>query len=148
MTAPRFIAASLIAPAAPVLLVVALCLPMRLSEIPFLALAVGVVTYGHAALLGVPVAWFLARKNALTLWRVVGAAFLVGAMPIGASNLYQDVVVVPGFSSGGVGIQDRERMASAIRTAAIVGTLQCGLLGAASGFIWWLIAKPRSRPRG
>ena len=106
-----------------------------------------VVTYAHALLLGIPIACVLGRRNALTLPRVVFAAFLVGAMPFGAFTLYQEATMPPGagYSANGIVIREAGRLTSAGWRQAVLSILQLGALGAAAGLVWWAIARPRSR---
>ena len=139
--------AFLVAPATPALIFVALAAlanaPLA-SVWPMLAL-VSVVTYAHALVLGLPVAWLLNRSSSLTLLRVVVAAFLIGALPFGALTLYQEATIPrgAGYSENGVVLRDDGRLTPAGVKNAVLGVLELGGLGLAAGIIWWLIARPR-----
>lgn len=144
----RFFAAFLVAPAVPALLFVFPGLLAGGSSVLSIFVLTSFVTYAHALVLGAPIAWLLARSRLLTRWRVVGAAFIVGALPFGGLMVYQESTMPPGagHTSNGVVLREDGRLTSAGVRSTVLGVLQCGLLGAATGFVWWLIAKPR--PQG
>ena len=145
----RFVTAFLVAPAGPAVLFTVPGLFLGGSGVVGVFLITCLVTYTHAAVLGAPVAWFLARKNSLTLWRVVGASFLVGAVPFAGLNFYIETTMPPGAgaTSNGVVMRQDGRLTNAGLRSAALSVIQCGLLGAATGLIWWFIAKPRTGRR-
>jgi hypothetical protein len=142
----RFFTAFLIAPLAPVLLFVIPSLLTGGSGVLGILLLASFVTYAHALILGAPVACLLVWRKQLTLWRVVGAAFLIGALPFAGFSLYQESTMSPGagYISNGVALRENGHLTNAGLRSAVFSVLQCGLLGSATGFVWWLIA--RSQP--
>ena len=142
----RFVAAFLVAPAAPALLTSA---PVLLTAAPsFLVvfLLACFVTYTHAIVLGLPAALLLGRARPLGLWRVLGAAFLIGVLPFGAFNLYHELTMSPGagYTANDVVLREDGRLTGAGLANLAAGILQCGVLGAVAGLVWWLIAVPRA----
>lgn len=146
MDSHRFAAAFLVAPAAPAFIFVIPSLFLGGSGVLAFFYLACLVTYAHAAILGLPAAWLLARSQRLTAWRVVGAAFVVGALPFAILNIYQEATMPAGagYSANGVVLREDGRLTIAGVKSVIFGVMQCGLLGAASGVVWWLIAKPRA----
>lgn len=147
MNWPRLVVAFVIAPAVPALLLAILGLLTSGSGVLAVLLVACLATYAHAVVLGVPTVWLLARSKLFTLWHVVGAAFLVGALPFGAFTVYQESTfpLGAGYTSNGVVLRDDGHLTSAGLRSAVFDVLQCGFLGAATGFVWWLIALPRRR---
>ena len=141
--------AFVVAPATPALITV---IPALFTDTPVqsvwgMFMLVSIVTYAHAVVLGVPAALLLSRKGTLTWFRVVGAAFLIGALPLGALTLYQEFTIPPGagYEANGVVLRTDGRLTSAGQKSAIFGVLQGGGFGAATGLVWWFIARPRAR---
>ncbi len=111
------------------------------------AVLVSFVTYAHAIVLGLPFTWLLSRDSPLTWLRVVIAAFLIGAVPFGSLMLYQEITISPGsgYVSNGEVLREDGRLTIAGLRSTIFGVLQTGGLGAITGFVWWLIARPKTR---
>ena len=105
------------------------------------------VTYTHAIVLGLLSAWLLGRRSPLTWLRVVITAFLIGAIPFGSLTLYQELTISPGWGyvSDGVVLREEGRLTSAGLRSAGFGVLQAGGLGAVTGLVWWLMARPKTR---
>lgn len=147
MNWPRVVVAFLVAPATPALIAVLPGLLTGGSGVLAVFVLACVVTYAHAVVLGAPTAWLLARSKLMTPWHVVGAAFLIGTLPFGAFTVYQESTMSPGagYTSNGVVLREDGRLTSAGVRSAVFGVLQCGLLGATSGLVWWLLAAPRGQ---
>jgi hypothetical protein len=146
----RFTAAFLFAPSVPALIFVAPALWMGAPPASAWSVfvLVSVVTYAHAIVLGVPSTfWLLSRRTSLTWLRVVVAAFLIGALPLGVLTLYQESTIPlgTGYEANGVVHRDNGRLTSAGLQSAVLGVLQVGGLGAVTGLVWWLIARPKKR---
>jgi hypothetical protein len=147
MNRTRILAAFLIAPAIPSLFTV---MPGLLAGAPVpnvwsMFVLASFVTYAHAVVLGLPAAWILSRGSPLTLLRVVGAAFVIGVLPFGSFMLYQELTMPPGagYEANGVVLRHDGRLTSAGLRDAVAGVLQGGVFGAATGLVWWLIAKAK-----
>lgn len=149
MNRSRLVAAFLIAPATPGLIYVspALFVGTPLASAWTMLASVGIVAYAHALILGLPIAWLLSRGKALTLLRVVLAAFLIGALPFGSLMLYQESIMPPGsgYTENGVVLRDDGHLTQAGMTNAVLGVLQLGGLGAAAGMVWWFFAITKRR---
>jgi hypothetical protein len=146
MNWPRFLVAFLVAPAAPALLFVIPGLLTSGSGVLAIFLIASIVCYAHGIALGVPVAWLLAHSKSLTLLRVVSAAFFIGALPFAGFTVYQELTMPPGagYISNGAVLREDGRLTSAGLRSTVFGVLQCGLLGATAGLLWWMIAGPRT----
>lgn len=141
MIRTRLLLAFALAPAIPAAIVV---LPgfffgASVSDVASFFCVVSVVTYGHTILLGAPLALLLIRLRRLNLRHVLVAAFLAGAVPIGAFVLYQEITMPPGsgYESNSVILRADGRLTPAGLISAITGVLQCGLLGLVAGLGWW-----------
>ncbi len=149
MNWPRVITAFVIAPVMPaaIFVVPALLTGTPLASTWAAVVMVCFVTYVHAIILGLPSAWLLGRRSPLTRLRVVIAAFLIGAIPFGSLTLYQELTISPGWGyvSNGVVLREEGRLTSAGLGSALFGVLQAGGLGAVTGLVWWLIARPKTR---
>jgi hypothetical protein len=151
MSRTRFIAAFMVAPATPALIAVVpgLLMGAPLPSAWTMFALVSLVTYAHAVGLGLPAAWLLSRGSSLTLLRAVGAAFVIGVLPLGGLVVYQELTMPPGagYEANGVVLRDDGRLTGAGLRSAVSGVVQGGALGAATGLVWWLIARPRARKR-
>ena len=141
--------AFIIAPATPGLIFV---IPAMFSGTPQASLwsvflLVSVVAYAHAIVLGLPTAFLIYRFSSFNWLRIVIAAFLVGALPFGALTLYQKATLPPGsgYTSDGVVLEEDGHMTSAGVRSAVWGIFGAGGLGAVSGLVWWLIARPEKK---
>jgi hypothetical protein len=145
----RLFSALLVAPATPALVTAAPGLLSGASATSVLSIfaVASFVTYAHAVVLGVPAAWLLGRSSPLTLPRVVIAAFLIGALPLCGFTLHQEITMPLGaaYEANGVVIRDDGRLTSAGLRDAVAGVLMAGAFGAATGLVWWLIAKAKLR---
>jgi hypothetical protein len=77
----------------------------------------------------------------------VVAAFVIGVLPFGGFTLYQESTTPPGagYEANGVVLRNNGHLTSAGMRNAILGVLQLGGLGAVTGLVWWLIARPKAR---
>ena len=145
----RVFAAFLFAPVVPaaIFVVPTLLMGAPVSSALSVAVLVSFVTYAHAIVLGLPFTWLLSRDSPLTWLRVVIAAFLIGAVPFGSLMLYQEITISPGsgYVSNGEVLREDGRLTIAGLRSTIFGVLQTGGLGAITGFVWWLIARPKTR---
>lgn len=145
----RVFAAFLLAPVVPVAMFVvpALFMGTTVSSALSIAVLISFVTYAHAIVLGLPWTWLLSRRRPLTLLRVVVAAFLIGAVPFGSLTLYQEITISPGsgYVSNGEVLRADGSLTTAGLRSAIFGVLQTGGLGALTGLVWWVIARPKTR---
>src|SRR5262249_47943954 len=103
----------------------------------------GLVTYGHAILLGIPMAIVLVRLQRLTLPRVLGAGFLIGAIPYTGLIIYNEVTMPPGasYSANLEVLRIDGHLTRKGWVSMIDGIVLCGVLGIATGLVWWWIAK-------
>lgn len=151
MNRARFFAAFMVAPVTPAFIVVvpALLMGAPLPSAWTMFALVGLVTYAHAIALGLPAVWLLSRGSSLTLLRAVGAAFVIGVLPLGGLVLYQELTMPPGagYEANGVVLRDDGRLTGAGLWSAVSGVLQGGALGTVTGLVWWLIAMPQARKR-
>jgi hypothetical protein len=145
----RVFAAFLFAPVVPAAIFVVpnLLMGATVSNALSIVVLVSFVTYAHAIILGLPSAWLLSRGSPLTWLRVVVAAFLIGAVPFGALTLHQGITFSSGsgYVSNGEVLREDGRLTIAGLRSAILGVLQTGGLGAITGLVWWLIARPKTR---
>jgi hypothetical protein len=145
----KFLLAFIVAPLTPAVILVA---PAMVSGVPLssvnsMFVLVCVVTYAHALVLGCPVAWLISRFAALSLLRVVAAAFLIGAAPFGSFMLYQELTTPSGagYTANGVVLKKDGHLTNAGIWNAVFGVLGLGGLGMTAGLVWWLIAKPKKQ---
>jgi hypothetical protein len=106
-------------------------------------LAIGcIVAYAHAILLGIPIAVVLFRMRRLSLAHVLGAAFLIGAVPFAAWTLYTEVTMPPGISY--VSNLEMLRVDGQLTrkgwVSIIDSIVMTGLLGMVTGLTWWWIS--------
>jgi len=144
MTPFRLALAFILAPAVPA---IAYCLPGIVFGAPLDSLfsvfiSTSVVTYGHAILLGIPTAVVLTRLNRLTLFRVLGAAFLIGALPFAALVTYNEITMAPGLSSEFNFVPRRidGHLTRAGWVSIIDGVVMCGIFGMIAGVVWWWVS--------
>ena len=149
MNSTKLVAAFLVAPALPALIIAvpALWMNTLLASVWSMFMLVSIVTYAHAIILGLPATWLLSRCGPLTWLRVIAAAFLIGALPFAGLTLYQESTIPPGagYEANGVVLRDDGRLTSAGMRSAVLGVLQLGVLGAMTGLVWWLIARPKTQ---
>lgn len=144
MSPLRLSLAFILAPAVPVVLY---CLPGLFAGesinrlLPFFYFG-SVVTYAHAIVLGVPAALVLGRFRRLTLARVLGTAFLIGALPFTGWTIYNEVTMPPG--AGYTVNSEVLRVDGQLTRSGWISVFQgiglCGLLGLAAGLFWWWIS--------
>jgi hypothetical protein len=145
MSALRLTFAFILAPLVPVAVY---CAPSLLFDANINALLAvvwisGLVTYGHAILLGIPAAIVLVRLRRLTLPRVLGAAFLIGAIPYTVWTIYNEVTMPPGgsFTANFEVLRIDGHLTRKGWVSIIDGIVLCGVLGMATGLVWWWIAR-------
>ena len=145
----QIFAAFFIAPALPgfVLAGAAIWMGTPISSAGSMLVLASIVTYAHAVVLGLPTAWLLYRYGPPTWVRVVVAAFLIGALPFACLTLYQESTISPGegYEANGVVLRQDGHLTDAGMRSAILGVLQLGGVGAITGLLWWLIARPKTR---
>jgi hypothetical protein len=160
MTPIRVALAFIVAPAIPA---AALSIPELLfgatlkSTFPIFIL-VSIVTYSHAILLGIPTVFILTRLHRLTLIRVLGTAFLIGALPVTAWTIYNEITMPLGSSYTYNWVPHRidSQLTAAGWKSTIDGIVMCGVIGLVAGIAWWWISgasansplKPTHETRG
>jgi len=100
------------------------------------------VTYLHAILLGIPLAICLMRLHWLTLLRVLLAGALIGALPVSAWTIYNELRSDSASSSSFGGVEHRidGRLTRAGWISTIEGVLMFGALGMLAGGVWWWLS--------
>jgi hypothetical protein len=145
----RSIAAFIVAPLTPALIFI---IPAMFSGAPQASLGsifvlVCAVTYAHAFVLGLPLALLIQEFSSFSWLCVVVAAFLIGALPFGSFMLYQAATLPPGsgYTSNDEVLEENGHVTTAGIRSDVLGVLSVGGLGAISGLVWWLIARPEKK---
>lgn len=142
----RLALAYALAPAVPAVVV---CLPGILfagdvDGVFRMFLLASAVSYGHALVLGVPVAVVLMRRGPLTRSRVLGAGFLIGSLPLATLMAYSELVTPFSGSSSFIGVVHRidGHLTTSAWISMVEGILTFGVYGAGAGLVWWWLARP------
>lgn len=90
-------------------------------------LLVATISYGHAFVLGLPLALFLLRRGVPSIGASAFCGALIGALPLSLATAVYEIAVPLGGEDGA------ERLSAGLIWIGLFTT--CGML---SGIVWWL----------
>jgi len=147
----KYILALLIAPG---VIAALFCMPSllfgtNLRSAYSIFLLTSVVTYGHAIILGIPIIILFNKFSLFSRSHVLGASFLIGALPVSVLTFYREITMPSGagYTSNGIVHRIDGNLTAAGWQSAIEGILFCGVLGAATGLVFWAIVRKSANKR-